>query len=862
MKKMFIILKGIFFATVCSAQVNDNFEDGDFTANPQWTPDMPGNWVVENGQLRSNAAVANTTFYITTPSAKATEAQWEFWVNLRFNTSGANYADVFLIADQANLQSATLNGYFVRIGGTPDEISLYKMVNGTASILVNGTDGITNSSSNTLRIKVIRDAGNTWTLQRDATGGTNYFVEGTVVDNTFSTSGYFGIRVQQSTSGFFNRHFFDDVYVGEIILDNEPPVVQQIQVANQNQLQVIFNEPVQTASAQAVSHYHVSGGVGNPVSAQLQPDEKTVLLTFTQNFQNGITHQLTINGIADLPGNVMPEAVLPFVFFQPLPVSYKDIILTEIFPDPSPQVGLPDAEFVEIYNRSTNPVDLAGWRFTDGSSTATLTSRIILPGQYLILTSSANASLYNSFGNTLGAGNFPTLNNAGEALMLRAPDNRLVDSVNYNTAWYRDEDKKEGGWTLELIDVHNPCGEEDNWTASEAQQGGTPGYVNSVHANKPDVTGPQLVAATAAGTQEVLLVFNEKLERQTSKADFEIEPLVEIEALSFTSTSLREVKLKLTTPLQARELYTVKAVSVRDCAGNFIQHDYNSFTVALPEQAEQGDILLNEILFNPKPGGVDFVELVNTSEKYINLKGWSLADYADQAVTNTRVITAQDYILSPGAYLVTTTNGTILKNHYPKAKEDRFLITTIPAMNDGSGSVALISDEGTLFDYLLYDADFHTPMLKDKEGVSLERVSLSNRINNRDNWKSAASASGFATPGFLNSNARPGIEISGDEVRIAPEIFSPDRPGQDFARIHYQFDHPGWVANIKIADQQGRVVKEIANNETLGTEGFFRWDGDNDNGYKARAGYYFVWFEAFTLDGTVKTFRKRVVVGQ
>jgi len=56
------------------------------------------------------------------------------------------------------------------------------------------------------------------------------------------------------------------------------------------------------------------------------------------------------------------------------------------------------------------------------------------------------------------------------------------------------------------------------------------------------------------------------------------------------------------------------------------------------------------------------------------------------------------------------------------------------------------------------------------------------------------------------------------------------------------------------------LIKTIANNETLGFEGFYRWDGDRDDGTKSRTGYYIVWFEAFNADGSVKTFRKRVVI--
>ncbi|MBX2897507.1 MAG: lamin tail domain-containing protein [Cyclobacteriaceae bacterium] len=857
-----IITQVFFIASVCSAQVTDNFSDGDFTSNPVWTLNPSDGWVVDDGRLRSNVAVTNTSFYITTPSAKATQAQWEFWINLQFNTSSANYADVFLMVDQSNLLSTTLNGYFVRIGGTPDEVSLYKIVNGVTTMLVNGADGVTNSSSNTLRIKVIRDADNLWTLQRDATGGTAYFTEGTVTDNSHSTSQFFGIRIQQSTASFFNRHFFDDIYAGDIIYDTEPPVLQQISVVSQNQLQVVFNEALELTSAQAINHYAASNGLGNPTSALLLPDEKTVLLTFAQNFQNAVTTSLTVLNVMDRSGNVMTENTLPFTYYLFAPVTAKDIILTEIFADPTPQVGLPDAEFIELYNRSQGPVDLAGWRFTDGSSIATLPARIILPGQYLILTSNANATLYTSAGSVLGVANFPTLNNAGEALMLRAPNNLLIDSVNFNLSWYNDEDKQAGGWTLELIDLNNTCGEENNWTASEASTGGTPGAVNSVNTNKPDLTGPRLLAVAVITDSELLLTFDEKLETPITSQPFAIVPGVPITSAMFASTSLRQVKLTLAATLQPQQLYTVSITGLRDCAGNEIQAAHSQKIFALPQAAVQGDVLLNEILFNPRPGGVDFVELVNASAKYINLKNWSLANFVNNSLINARLITSVDYVLPPAAYVVITSNGSILKNQYPLAMEANFLVATIPSMNDDTGSIALVSDTGTNMDYLIYSADFHTPILKDKEGVSLERIATSVVTTDRNNWKSASSASGFATPGYANSNSKPDFNLDGNQVSVDPEIFSPNRPGQDFTRIHYSFEQAGWVANIKIADQQGRIILELANNETLGHEGFIRWDGNRDDGTPARMGYYFVWFEVFQLDGQVKTFRKRVVIAK
>jgi flagellar hook assembly protein FlgD len=65
---------------------------------------------------------------------------------------------------------------------------------------------------------------------------------------------------------------------------------------------------------------------------------------------------------------------------------------------------------------------------------------------------------------------------------------------------------------------------------------------------------------------------------------------------------------------------------------------------------------------------------------------------------------------------------------------------------------------------------------------------------------------------------------------------------------------------VKIFDPQGRIIKTIAENELLGTQGFMRWDGDDDKGQKARIGYYMVLFEIFDEQGNLDVYRKGVVI--
>lgn len=96
---------------------------------------------------------------------------------------------------------------------------------------------------------------------------------------------------------------------------------------------------------------------------------------------------------------------------------------------------------------------------------------------------------------------------------------------------------------------------------------------------------------------------------------------------------------------------------------------------------------------------------------------------------------------------------------------------------------------------------------------------------------------------------------------IPEKKLSPDGDGfQDFLQINYKTDGPDYVAQVKVFDLEGHLVKTLANNDLLATQGFLRWDGDTNRGGKARIGIYIIHAEIFKPDGTVRQFRETCVV--
>lgn len=769
MLKSIKILWGLCYLTViltsahvCTAQFTDSFSDGEFITNPGWTGDN-SKFSVQVNRLRLTAPAVNDVAYLSVPSAAINDASWEFLVHLDFDPSGSNYTDVYVVSDQPALTSL-LNGYFVRVGGASDEVSLFHQNGVTKTEIIDGLDARVAGASVVVKVKVTRDESGSWQLFSDPAVTGTYVMEGTVLDDSHFSTSYFGV-VCVYTSTRSDDFYFDDFLV-----------------------------------------------TGNP--------------------------------FVDLS----------------TPADYKDVVITEIFADPTPVIGLPEAEFVELFNRSTKIINLNGWKFTDGSSTAILPGYMLQPNGYLILTTTSAASVYAPFGITKGVSNFPTLNNTGDHLQLRRSDDVLIDQVSYTDAWYQDDDKKQGGYALELIDPANPCGEEENWIASEATAGGSPGSQNSVFANKPDLTGPKLLSAIPTSVSNIILRFDEKLSEQLpSYHDLIITPVTEVSTIEFMDATLRSVRLSLNSNLVMETTYTITTNNIQDCSGNMIQDEFDTMTFGMPEEADSLDALVNEILFNPRPTGVDFVEVYNNSRKFINLKNWAIANYERGALLNVKVITADDFLLSPFSYMAFTEDADIIIGEYSSTVQEHLLeIIHLPAFNDDEGTVALLDADGNIIDFFSYTDDYHSVFIDDDEGVSLERISFTSPTQNNSNWKSASSTSGFATPGYVNSNVSG--KSSEGKITVTPEVFEPITGQPNFTQIQYNFDQGGYVANVKILDFQGREIKELANNATLGAEGFFRWDGDTAGGSKARTGYYVVWVEVFASNGRVDTFRKRVVI--
>lgn len=861
---------------ISRAQFSDNFTDGNFTVNPTWVGNTSDFTVNAALQLQSNNTVANSNFYLATASTKATVAQWDFYCQFTFNTSGTNYTDVYLTASAADLSNTNTTGYFVRIGNTDDEISLYRKDAGvTALKIIDGINGTTNTSNNTMKIRVIRNAANQWSLLRDLSGtGSSYTSEGVVTDATYLTSAFFGIWTRQSTAGFFQRHFFDDIQVQDYSPDVTAPSIISATPTGINSLDVLFNEPVSAASSQVAANYVVNNGIGTAATAVRDAGNNALVhLSFATNFPNRVNLQLAVNGVQDLAGNTLNNGTAGFMYFTAI---QYDIVIDEIMADPAPVVGLPDAEWIELKNTSGFDINLQNWRIGKPSGqSGAMPSYLLKKDSFVIVCTGSAVAALSVFGPTISVTSFPSLGNAGDLLYLRSPEGNIIHSVNYTDAWYQNELKQQGGWTLEMIDSNNPCSGISNWKASTHVSGGTPARKNSVDAVNADTEVPRLVRAYAPDNLHIVLVFSESLDSTSAAvaASYTIsDGIGTAQSALPLSFSFDRVRLTLATPLQPNKIYTVTAGAVTDCSGNSIANTNNTARVGLYENLLRYNIVINEILFNPKPNGNDYVEIYNRSNKIISLRNAYLANRnSTGAISSIVQVSAEDYLLFPQDYLLLTEDMSLVLNNYVANNPASFIEINMPSYNDDEGNVILLNEQGAIVDEIPYKDDWHFKLIGDEEGVSLERINYDDTTVNNPataldeqaaNWHSAATNVGYGTPTYKNSQYRIDAGVQGT-ITTSPDIISPDNDGlDDFLTIDYNFPEPGYTGSITIFDAAGRRVRNLQRNALLGTKGYFRWDGLGEKNEKLPVGIYVVYTEVFNLQGKTKKFKNVVVLAR
>lgn len=546
-----------------------------------------------------------------------------------------------------------------------------------------------------------------------------------------------------------------------------------------------------------------------------------------------------------------------------LPGPY-DVVISEVMADPKPTAGLPESEYVELYNTLSCEVDLCGWSIVYRGHSFTLDSVYIPARSWLILCPAGYAGAFRDYGRVYGVEKMPSIRNKGAWITLLDEQGQIISFVDFTDTWYKDDHKKQGGWSLEQIDPFNPCGGDDNWLASCAPDGGTPGQANSVAGENTDWQAPELRGLGMPDSSTLAVHFSEPMHRgQTCRPrQYVLGGTTLPDTVFFITPGMHTVLLSFDTPFHANTPYRLTlGDSLMDCAGNLLRQSCQ-VEFERPLAPRPGDWIINEVLFNPWPGGSDYVELYNHSGRYLDLADLCIR-CGSPGNLRTAVVAPVSRLVPPGTYMVLTNQPDVVEQHYLVREPDRLIaVADLPAMPDRAGEVMLLDGNLQLIDHMTYNEKMHFPLLSSREGVAMERIHFQGSSSDPANWHSASQPSGWGTPTYKNSQCTNAGEQP-SPFSIAPEVISPDNDGFDDAlHIHYCFSRPGHVVSVNIYDSRGRLVRLLVDNQAVGTAGAFLWDGLDGSNNRVRMGIYLVEASVYHLSGTLRQYRFACVVGR
>ena len=492
-------------------------------------------------------------------------------------------------------------------------------------------------------------------------------------------------------------------------------------------------------------------------------------------------------------------------------INQYDLLITELMSDPNPTVGLTDDEYLEIYNNSNVPIQLGIIKITIGNSSFQPDSFDLMPYSFKVFMDSE----------------IPTLKNSGDSIIINYGD-QIIHKVNYSPSMHESNFKKNGGWSLELIDFSKPCLNHKNWTSSQNTNGGTPGMENSSQGviNPTDI---EILSYFPKNDTQLTVTFNMPISFVGTENDYII------------SNNKATIKIPF---MDSSSSDSIFINSVSTCYPSNFESCYLKF--GRPQSPDSGHILITEILFNPDSEGSDFIEIYNSTTHPVDLSKLSFAKINNNnELEQAYSICETHQLILPNDYMVVCPNKEWIKLTFPKSKN--IIESKIPSMNNDEGHICIVNKSGLILDKLSYQESWHYEELNDTENISLEKIDLLG-LNNSSNWTSAATSENYATPGYQNSNFYV-RNLRHKNFSIPYKIVTPNSDGyHDQLIIEYNFKNVSWSGQISVLEYSGVVIHNITNNKLFGKNGSLIWDGKLSGGNKIQPGIYILFMNAYNFE--------------
>ena len=267
----------------------------------------------------------------------------------------------------------------------------------------------------------------------------------------------------------------------------------------------------------------------------------------------------------------------------------------------------------------------------------------------------------------------------------------------------------------------------------------------------------------------------------------------------------------------------------------------------------EGQLKISELLYQPRSGEAEYVELYNDSDVGVDLAGYHIVRVLHDTLATHYPL--PPFQVAPHGYVALTKDAASVTNCYSIQYPPLLVECNLPAYPNDGGSVALSTADSVLVERFDYSPGMHSPMLHDRAGVSLERRSFARPVNDAGNWFSASSVAGYGTPGYENSQSAEWL-VPETAFDFSSELVSPDGDDyQDVLTVEYRMERADLMADAVVFDAGGRKVAQLLNAALLGSHGRLEWDARG-----VPQGRYLMLITVYDRGGRRQTLRRTVAV--
>ncbi|MDH7605622.1 MAG: lamin tail domain-containing protein, partial [Melioribacter sp.] len=412
-----------------------------------------------------------------------------------------------------------------------------------------------------------------------------------------------------------------------------------------------------------------------------------------------------------------------------------DVVINEIMYAPSGD----EPEWIELFNRSNHNINLKNWKVGDSSTLIEITTKDyeLKSKEFLVISRDSSVVNYYTSIKKLIICSLPTMNNSGDAVVIKDEYNRTIDSTRYYLDWGGNNGK-----SLERKNVDLSSIDKDNWSSSTSKYNATPGKLNSISEKDYDASVLSFYSKSRyaeAGKSIVLSAIIKNVGKKKAE-NVEVQLFRDDKLIEKKEISVIETEQELQIEFAVENVAIGKnqfSLSINYSLDEYDENDKAFLDIDGVEiKVERGDIVINEIMYAPISPEPEWIEFYNRSEKEIDIKNYQIENEVSK-----NVIIKTSKIIQPKEY-VTIAKDTNIYLIYPEIRN--VIISNIPILNNNGGMIVISDSLGRTIDSVYYKSSWGG-----KGGKSLERIDAFLSSSDSANWKSSIDIKG--TPNKKNS---------------------------------------------------------------------------------------------------------------